>query len=80
MSYNWFNTKLSGVTMLAGLDQGHSTHSLRRGGASYMNSLDYNLLQVKKWGSWLSDTVQKYIDVTDNQATNADVKFACSLP
>ena len=80
MYYTWFNTKLASITTLAGLGPGFSTHSLRRGGASHMNSLDYNLLQLKRRGCWQSDTVQKYIDVTDSKAVETDVKFAISLP
>ena len=80
MSYNWFNTKLVSVTTLSGLGPGYSTHSLRRGGASYMNSLNYNLLHLKRRGCWQSDMVQKYIDVTDAHATETDRKFAVSLP
>ena len=80
MSQTWFSKKLKLLCKASGLGDGYSSHSLRRGGASHMSSLDFKLQEIKQRGCWSSDAVFKYIDESETYAKCIDVKFALSLP
>ena len=43
MKQSWFSKKFKTVVALSGLGQGFSTHSIRRGAASHMASLDLRI-------------------------------------
>ena len=80
MTQSWFSKRFKLLSIKAGLGQGYSTHSLRRGAASHMSELDYKLTEIKQRGGWASSTVLKYIDMLSSHAHRLDVKFAVSLP
>lgn len=65
-----FRRKLLQVAQKAGLSQGdYNTHSLRRGGATWLLSRGTSLAMVKAIGDWSSDAVFAYLKPT------TDMKF-----
>ena len=63
-SYNQFQNKLKWVVARLGFDsRGYSTHSLRRGGATYASAAGVPREYVKLVGDWKSDAVDTYIKV-----------------
>ena len=80
MSYSWLRRKLSDVVSKAGLSgTGISTHSFRRGSASFMSGIGYELSDVKRRGGWASNTVLEYIDELPGNDWLKDSRFANHL-
>ena len=61
LTYNMFAKKFKDLTLRAGLCGDFASHSLRRGGATFMAMLDRPLDQIKSRGMWKSDCVFRYI-------------------
>ena len=60
----------------AGLRGDFASHSLRRGGASYMSMAGCTVTQVKERGGWASDCVYKYIVPSLRYKVLVDKDFA----
>ena len=78
LSQNKFRRRLSKVLTACNLSSDHyNTHSLRRGGATWLLSNGTSLAMVKTMGDWKSDAVYRYIKPTID--TKFDVfKAMCS--
>ena len=76
MSAVWFNKMLKMYCTLPKV----SSHSLRRGGASYMLQLKFKLPEVKQRGLWKSACVFEYLSLRTDQAMVRDKIFSLSLP
>ena len=61
MTYSAFSGELRRLTKLIGLDGKVSSHSLRRGGASYLSSIGFDLIDIKSRGDWKSLAVLLYL-------------------
>ena len=76
MTASWFNMMLKKFSPITGV----SSHSLRRGGASYMLQNKYKLSEVKQRGLWKSLCVFEYLSLRTDQAMLRDRIFSLSLP
>ena len=76
MSSGWFNKMLKKFCFMPRV----SSHSLRRGGASYMLQSNYKIAEVKQRGLWKSNCVYEYLSLPLNQAMQRDKVFSLSLP
>ena len=76
MSASWLNKFLKNNCDVPNV----SSHSLRRGGASYMLQLKYKLPEVKQRGLWKSACVFEYLSLRTDQAMARDKIFSLSLP
>lgn len=54
-------------------------HSLRRSGASYLNTIGVPLPDIKLIGNWRSNAVLEYIKCSDERMASIQKSFACSL-
>ena len=61
MSYASFSAELRRLTGVIGLEGKVSSHSLRRGGASYLSSIGVDLIDIKARGDWKSLAVLLYL-------------------
>lgn len=61
LSYNVFNSALSDLVKRAGIRQKISSHSFRRGGATFLSAIGLPLEKIKERGGWKSDAVLTYI-------------------
>ena len=61
LGYTKFSKKFKELTVRAGLVGDFASHSLRRGGATFMSMLERPLDQIKSRGQWKSDCVFRYI-------------------
>ena len=61
LTYVKFAKKFKDLTIKAGLVGDFASHSLRRGGATFMSMLERPLDQIKARGLWKSDCVYRYI-------------------
>ena len=61
VTYVKFAKKFKELTTRAGLVGDFASHSLRRGGATFMSMLERPLDQIKARGLWRSDCVFRYI-------------------
>ena len=76
MTANWFNRMLKMYCNVPKV----SSHSLRRGGASYMLQQKYRVAEVKQRGMWKSNCVYEYLSLPTSQAMLRDKIFSLSLP
>ena len=63
----------------AGLDKEVGFHSLRRGAASYMHSLNLDLISIQKAGAWQSLCVLHYLTVDITQKRKVECQVSSSL-
>ena len=61
MSYSAFSTELRRLTKVTKVVGKVSSHSLRRGGASYLFSIGVSLIDIKTRGDWKSLAVLLYL-------------------
>ena len=61
LTYTKFAKKFKDLTIRAGLVGDFASHSLRRGGATFMSMLERPMEQIKSRGLWKSDCVFRYI-------------------
>lgn len=61
LSYSNFRSMLQLTLLKARLNIHLTTHSFRRGGASFLASIGVPINQIKSRGGWKSDCVKKYI-------------------
>ena len=74
MSYSTFSAELRRLTGVIKLDGKVSSHSLRRGGASYLSSIGFDLIDIKNRGDWKSLAVLLYlVDGLDRKVTKDKV-------
>ena len=61
MTYKRFSKTLSEMTSKLKITGKISTHSLRRGGATWLHSIGYDLVEIKTRGDWKSLAVLLYL-------------------
>ena len=61
LTYSMFAKCFKKLVLRAGLKGDFASHSLRRGGATYMSLLNCSIPEIKSRGMWKSDCVFKYI-------------------
>ena len=76
MSANWFNSMLRKHCKIPKV----SSHSLRRGGASFMLQNRHKVAEVKQRGQWKSYCVYEYLCLRTDQAMVRDKIFSICLP
>ena len=76
LTYSVFAKKFKDLTRLAGLSGDFASHSLRRGGATFMSTLNCPINQIKARGQWKSDCVYRYIVPTLASAVEGDKRVA----
>ena len=74
LSYSNFNRQFKMLIVRAGLNGNFASHSLRRGGASYMSMKGCRVSEVKERGGWKSDCVYKYICPSLAHKVKVDMK------
>lgn len=61
VSYKGFQSALSSLVARAGINQKITSHSFRRGGATFLSAIGLPLEKIKERGGWKSDAVLTYI-------------------
>lgn len=61
MSYNSFQKYLKQIVTKAGITKRISSHSFRKGGATFLSSIGVPIQKIKERGNWSSDAVFKYL-------------------
>ena len=75
-SYSMFSKRFSKLISRAGLVGDFASHSMRRGGATYMSMIDCNVAEIKARGHWASDCVFRYIKPPLSHLAVVDKKVA----
>ena len=72
VTYRQFQEKIKGCMMAIGQDaSGYTSHSFRRGGATYAFQCGLSASFIKKLGDWKSDAYLEYIDCPLNDRFEA---------
>ena len=80
LSYQSYLFGIRRLASAAGLDSSlFSTHSARRGGATYLQHCGLSLDQIKEKGEWCSNAVHKYLSTSFKDRIGLDVKIASFL-
>lgn len=61
LSYSSFQSGLKKLVSLAGIKQKISSHSFRKGGATFLSSIRVPIEKIKERGNWTSDAIFKYV-------------------
>ena len=83
MSYEWYSARLRKLTTRIGLEGKVTSHSLRRGGATYLNSIGISLVDIKQRGDWRSLAVLLYLTdsldtrISKDKVVTAFMRFSC---
>ena len=75
LTYSTFSRHFRWLVSRAGLQGNFASHSLRRGGASYMSMKGCNVSEVKERGGWRSECVYRYICPPLKHKIAVDRKF-----
>ena len=68
------------MCLRAGLDASKfSTHSLRRGGATFMRMSGASLQEIRERGDWKSGAVHEYLKLSLTERLSVDMKVALCL-
>lgn len=76
LSYSMFRVALSRLLKAAGIKANLSSHSFRRGGATFLSAVGFPLSALKERGGWASDAVFKYINEPTYVKMARDVKVS----
>ena len=80
MPYSFYLGSLKLLCVRAGLDPVvFSTHSLRRGGATYLRLCGATILEIKERGDWKSDAVFEYLKASLQERMSRDIRVATML-
>ena len=80
MDYESYSEMLKYVAGMAGLDPvDYSSHSLRRGGTSYLRSVGASIEELKLRGDWKSDAVMLYIQQPLEQRIAFELRVSLEL-
>ena len=80
LTYGVFHKTMDHLLRLAGLPGDFSSHSLRRGGTSFMSMIDCTVPQIKSRGNWASECVYEYIVPSLAHELKMDLKFSNNYP
>ena len=76
ISYSVFSKTMDFLVAKAGINGSFSSHSVRRGGASFMSMIDCTIPQIKSRGNWASDCVYDYVVPSLQHELEIDTKFS----
>ena len=80
LEYEMYNDMLKHFAESAGYDpKDYSSHSLRRGGTSYLRSVGATIEELKTRGDWKSDAVMIYIQQPIEERIAFDLRVANEL-
>ena len=79
LTYNAFSKKFKTLILRAGLEGDFASHSLRRGGATFVSMLECPVSQIKDRGGWKSDCVYRYIKPPLHSKIRAERKVAFNI-
>lgn len=80
MSYGYYLSALKLLCERARIDHGHfSTHSLRRGGATFLRMCGASITEIKERGDWHSDAVYQYLQASVLERLSLDMRVAAIL-
>ena len=80
MPYNYYLGALRNLCMRAGLNaHDFSTHSLRRGGATFLRMCGASIYEIKERGDWKSDAVFEYLKASVRERLSRDIRVATIL-
>lgn len=78
-TYSLFTRVFSALRCRAQIVGNYSSHSLRRGGATFMANQGMRLQEIKEKGLWKSNAVQRYIVPSLQSRKQVDKKFSSLL-
>lgn len=80
MSYHYFMSVIKILCGAAGLNPAEfSTHSLRRGGATFLRMCGSSIQEIKERGDWKSDAVYQYLELSVSERLTCDMRVALYL-
>ena len=80
LQYSYYTAVIKFLCSRAGLDQSdYSSHSLRRGGATFLRLCGATLDQIKERGDWKSDAVYAYLKASVIERMTLDMRVALIL-
>ena len=80
MSYTYYLSALKLLCARAGLEPSlFTTHSLRRGGATFLRLCGASITEIKERGDWRSDAVYQYIQASIMERLSLDMRVAAIL-
>ena len=80
LPYSYYMAVLKAACIAAGLPPANfSTHSLRRGRATFLRLTGASLEQIKEGGDWRSDSVQEYLKESFVERLTQDMQVAVLL-
>jgi len=80
MTYEFYQATLKWFCGLAGLDPAkYSSHSLRRGGCTYLSMCGASIEELRSRGDWVSETVFSYLKTPLPSRILDDMRVAASL-
>ena len=80
MSYSYYMQVIKCMCSMSGLNQHEfSSHSLRRGGATYLRMCGASIDEIKERGDWKSNAVYQYLKLSIAERLDMDMRFALYL-
>lgn len=80
LKYSYYNEVIKAMCARAGLPPGEfSSHSLRRGGATFLRLCGASIDEVKERGDWRSDCVRQYLKASLVERLTMDMRVAVLL-
>lgn len=77
LTYDFYLSVIKNLSALSGLDHTSlSTHSLRRGGATFLRMSGASLQVIKERGEWSSDAVYLYLQTSLTERLTADLRVS----
>lgn len=76
ISYALFYKVFKKLCLSAGIEGRFGSHSLRRGGASFMSGVGVPLAEIKDRGMWSSSWIFDYISPSEVQSRRSDSNVA----
>lgn len=79
LDYNWFSDKLCDVVRKSNIKSVISSHSFRKGGATFMSSCDVPLVDIKSRGGWKSNAIFRYLEEPLSKKRSRDEKVCDNI-
>ena len=80
LPYNYYLSSLKDRCRRAGLQPGNfTTHSLRRGGTTFLRQCGASIIEIKERGDWKSEAVHEYLQLPIEQRLAADIHVTMIL-
>ena len=80
LTYNFYLKEIKQLCTMAAMDQSlFSTHSLRRGGATFLRLCGASVDVIKERGDWKSDAVYLYLQSSLAERLTTDMRVALIL-